>query len=278
MDPELETEAIELKLLFEAIHSKYGYDLRDYAPASLRRRVMAALAKSGLGNLGELQHRLLIDPDFFAGLLENLTVRVTGMFRDPDFYRVFRSRVVPVLRTYPLLRIWHSGCATGEEVYASAILLTEEGLYDRTQIYATDLSPQALDHAKEGCYAAALLPSFVENYEKSGGTSVFANYYTEAYDHVAMRAALRKNILFFQHNLVSDHAFGEMQVIFCRNVLMYFGQQLKDRVLQKFGQGLCPGGFLCLGSGEWLSQSAEDASWVEFAPDERIYRFGVPAA
>jgi chemotaxis protein methyltransferase CheR len=274
MEPDTDAEGIEVRLFLEAIHRRYGYDLRDYSAASIRRRVLAALGKSGLGHLGELQHRALTDPDFFSTLLEDLTVRVTGMFRDPEFYRAFRSRVVPVLRTYPLLRIWHCGCATGEEVYASAIVLTEEGLYDRTQIYATDLSAQALDQAKEGVYRADLIGAFAQNYESSGGTSTFSTYYTQAYDRIAMRESLRRNILFFQHNLVSDHAFGEMQVVFCRNVLIYFGPELKDRVMGKLGESLCPAGFLCLGSGERILPAAGKGAWAEFAAHERIYRWG----
>jgi chemotaxis protein methyltransferase CheR len=220
-----------------------------------------------------MQHRAINEPDFFESLLDDLTVRVTGMFRDPEFYRAFRSRVVPVLRTYPILRIWHCGCATGEEVYASAIVLTEEGLYDRTQIYATDLSAQAIDVAKQGVYRADRVESFTKNYESADGTSSFSTYYTQAYDRIAMRESLRKNVLFFQHNLVSDHAFGEMQVVFCRNVLIYFGPDLKDRVMDKIAESLCPGGFLCLGSGERVMRAGNARHWVDFAHTERIYRW-----
>ena len=263
---------IEIRLLLDAIHARYGYDLRDYAPASLNRRVLAALAKSGLGHLGELQHRVLRDPEFFARVLDDLTVNVTGMFRDPAFYRAFRARVVPVLRTYPLLRVWHCGCSTGEEVYADAIVLCEEGLFDRTQIYATDVSPGAVDQAKQGVYSAEHLAAFTDNYEKAGGTSHLADYYTAGYEGIAMRDSLRKKILFFQHNLVSDHTFGEMQVIFCRNVLIYFGRELKERVLRKLRESLCPGGFLCVGSGERIARARDEHSLVDFAYDERIYR------
>jgi chemotaxis protein methyltransferase CheR len=272
MDRDDELDTLEIRLLLEAIHAKYGYDLRDYAEGSMKRRVLAALAKSGLGHLGELQHRVIRDPDFFATFLEDLTVRVTSMFRDPAFYRSFRSQVVPVLRTYPLLRIWHCGCATGEEVYADAILLSEEGLYDRTQIYATDLSQQAIEHARQGVYSAESIHGVAESYERSGGGSALSKYYTEAYDRIAMKESLRRQILFFQHNLVSDDVFGEMQVIFCRNVLIYFGQDLKDRVLAKFTASLCPGGFLCLGSGERVSRSVKEHALVEFTT-ERIYRY-----
>jgi chemotaxis protein methyltransferase CheR len=266
-----EVEALEVRLLLEAIHARYGYDLRDYAPTSMARRVRAALAKSRFAHLGELQHRLLHDPALFATVLEDLTVRVSEMFRDPSFYRAFRARVVPLLRTYPQLRIWHSGCATGEEVYTSAILLTEEGLLDRSQIYATDLSPHALEQAKDGVYSAQQLETFTENYQAAGGRSTCASYFTAAYDRVAVRESLRKNVLFFQHNLVSDHVFGEMQVIFCRNVLIYFANGLRERVLAKFAASLCPGGFLCLGSAERLP--ADRGPFSEFVAEERIYRY-----
>ena len=272
MQAEPSVEDIEIRLLLEAIHLRYGFDLRDYAQGSLRRRVQSALAKSGLEHLGQLQHRLLEDPTFFAELLEDLTVRVTEMFRDPHVHRAFRERVVPILRTYPLLKIWHGGCATGEEAYASAILLEEEGLYERTQIYATDLSPSALEQAKLGLYPAKRFATFSENYRAAGGRLDPSDYYTQAYEHVALRSSLKRNILFFQHNLVSDHVFGEMHVIFCRNVFIYFTPELRQRVLDKFMQSLCPGGFLCLGTAERLPQASR-ARFSEFLGAERIYRY-----
>lgn len=267
-----DTEALEIRLLLEAIYAQYGYDLRDYALSSMHRRVQAALVASGLPHLGELQHRLLVDPTFFAEVLETLTVRVSELFRDPDFYLAFRAQVVPVLRTYPLFKIWHAGCANGEEVYAMAIMLQEEGLYDRAQIYATDLSHEALDHARQGIYPSAQLAKFTDNYQRAGGTAGLAAYYTEAYDRLAMRESLRRNVVFFQHNLVSDHVFAEMNVIVCRNVLIYFGPSLKERVLAKFEQSLCPRGFLCLGTSEHLTSYPTHKSFEEFAPRERIYR------
>jgi chemotaxis protein methyltransferase CheR len=272
MEPDVELETLEMRLLLEAIHARYGYDLRDYAEYSMRRRVRAALARSGLPNLGALQHALLSDAAFFAQVIENLTVRVSDMFRDPPFYRAFRARVVPVLRTYPLLKIWHAGCATGEEAYATAILLSEEGLYERAQIYATDISALALHHAKQGVYEADRMPAFEQNYRSAGGQRSFAGYCTAAYDQLVMAEALRRNILFFQHNLVSDHVFGEMNVIFCRNVFLYFGPDLRQRVTEKFRQSLCAGGFLCLGSSEHLAQSGAHPAFEEFATAERIYR------
>jgi chemotaxis protein methyltransferase CheR len=267
-----EQEAIEIRLLLEAINAKYGYDLRDYASTTMRRRVLAALSKSGLSHLGDLQHQIIANPAFFAEVLDGLTVRVSEIFRDPSFYRAFRQRVVPILRTYPLIRIWHAGCAAGEEVYTSAILLTEEGLYDRSYLYATDLSLQAVDQAKEGIYSADRLETLAENHRQSGGASEFASYFTTAYGRLAMKDSLRRNVSFFQHNLVSDYVFGEMHVIFCRNVLIYFAQNLREKVLDKLVQSLCPGGFLCLGASEQLPKQGRLRAFTAFCADERIYR------
>ena len=267
-----EVESLEIRLVLEAIYAQYGYDLRDYAATSMHRRVLSALRTSGLAHLGELQHKLLTDREFFSTVLDALTVRVTELFRDPGFHLTFRERVVPVLRTYPLFKIWHAGCASGEEVYATAITLLEEGLYERAQIYATDLSHEALDQARHGIYPAAQVSKFADNYQRAGGTATISSYYTEAYDHIAMRESLRRNVVFFQHNLVSDHVFGEMNVIVCRNVLIYFGPELKARVLRKFEQSLCPRGFLCLGTSEHLAPTSNQKTFEEFASRDRIYR------
>jgi chemotaxis protein methyltransferase CheR len=271
MAPAPDTEDIEVRLVLEAINARYGYDFRDYSPETMHRRVHAALARSGANNFGLLQHRLLTEPEFFARLLDDLTVQVSEMFRDPFVYRTFREQVVPTLRTYPQLKIWHAGCATGEEVYATAILLREENLYDRTQIYATDMSGRAVEQAKEGIYPAAHAETFSENYRQSGGKSVLAEYYSSAYDRIAMHDELKRNIVFFQHDLVSDYALGEMQVIFCRNVLIYFGEKLRTRVLGIFAESLCRGGFLCLGASERVSPSCA-SSFTDFAGADRIYR------
>jgi chemotaxis protein methyltransferase CheR len=264
-------EDLEISLVLEAIQAKYGYDLREYARSSMRRRVLAALARSGSKHLGELQHRLLTDQEFFASVLDDLTVGTTEMFRDPAFYRAFREHVVPVLCTYPQLKIWHAGCSSGEEVYSTAILLTEAGLYDRTQLYATDVSPRALDQARDAIYPARKLPLFKENYEQAGGSGRFEDYYASAYDRIALTEALRKNVVFFQHNLVSDHSIGEMHAILCRNVLIYFGPNLHARVMAKLAMGLCRGGFLCLGTSERLLPSLA-AELTEVTEQQRIYR------
>lgn len=271
MAAEREALALEVRLVLEAIHARYGYDFRSYAPDSMERRVMAAAAKIGSPNLGALLHRILREPDTFCSVLDALTVRVTEMFRDPPMYRAFRQQVLPVLRTYPQLKIWHAGCASGEEVYATAILLTEEGLYNRAQIYATDMSATAVEQAREGVYREALLPEFTMNYRAAGGERDFDDYWSRAYGRVSVRPSLKQNVHFFQHDLVSDYSLGEMHVIFCRNVLIYFGEQLRHRVFSLFADGLSRGGFLCLGANEALP-SAERAGYQELAPNERIFR------
>ena len=272
-DGERETEAIEIRLLLEALYAKHGYDLRGYADASLRRRVHAVLARLNLTKISELQHRALREPEVLALVINYIAVRVSELFRDPLFYRSFRERVLPVLRTYPLLKIWHAGCASGEEAYASAIMLSDDGLYDRAQIYATDLSSEALDEAKQGVYPASRRAAFEEAYRQAGGTSELSRYCTTAYEGLAMVEALRRNILFFQHNLVSDHAFGEMNVIFCRNVFIYFGRELRTRVLGMLAQSLCPGGFLCLGQSEWLTAADRQDRFEQVGTDCSIYRY-----
>ncbi|HEY3594120.1 MAG TPA: protein-glutamate O-methyltransferase CheR [Polyangiaceae bacterium] len=271
MPLDIEVEEIEMRLLLEGIHARYGYDFRDYAQHSLSRRLKGALVRSGLPDYGALQHRVLTEPEIFASLVDDLTVQVSEMFRDPPFYRVFREKVVPVLRTHPQIKIWHAGCAGGEELYATAIVLLEENLYDRAQIYATDMSMKAVEQAREGIYSEEQASLFAENYRRAGGQGRFEDYYSSAYGRIAMHETLRRNAVFFQHDLVSDYALGEMQVVFCRNVMIYFSDKLRQRVLTVLGDGLRHGGFLCLGSSERLPTSSL-GGFAEFAPAERIYR------
>jgi chemotaxis protein methyltransferase CheR len=233
---------------------------------------MAALANSGVRHLGELQHRILTEPEFFQTMLHHLTVQVSELFRDPDFYLAFRKRVVPILKTYPQIKIWHAGCASGEEAYTTAIILLEERVLDRTQLYATDIDATAIARAQEAMYPESDVASFEENYFLAGGTGKLADHCTRAYGGIALRSALRENIVFFEHDLVSDYALGEMQVIFCRNVLIYFGAELRARVTQLFSESLCRGGFLCLGSSEHFPSRPGDLQ--QFAAAERIYRKG----
>lgn len=272
-DADLETEAIEIRVFLEALYAKHGYDLRGYADGSLRRRIGAVLARLGLTKISDLQHRALREPEVLALVINYVAVRVSELFRDPPFYRSFRAHVLPVLRTYPLLKIWHAGCASGEEAYASAILLSDEGLYDRAQLYATDLSAEALDEAKQGVYPVDRRTAFEEAYRRAGGTQELSRYCTTAYEGIAMAEPLRRNILFFQHNLVSDHAFGEMNVVFCRNVFLYFGRELRTRVLAMLAQSLCPGGFLCLGQSERLTAADRKDMFEQVSGDSPIYRY-----
>lgn len=267
-----EARGLEVRLFLEAVNTRYGYDLRDYASASMTRRVLVALAKSGLPDLGALQRGVLADPALFARVLKDLTVPVSELFRDPEVFRAFRTNVVPMLRTYPFFNIWHAGCSTGEEAYSTAILLREEGLADRCQIYATDLSAPALEHAKQGVYAPRDLAAVGARYARAGGATTLEAHATIAYGQVAMAESVRSRILFFQHNLVSDHVFAEMTVVFCRNVLIYFGHDLRGRVMRKISGSLARGGFLFLGQSERLSPH-ERETFAPFAPDERIYRY-----
>lgn len=261
----------ELQRLLGAIEARYGFDLRQYSAPSLARRVAMLRVKHGLADIQAMEDRVLADPVFFASFIDYVMIRVSEFFRDPSFFLAFRRRVIPMLRTYPLLRIWHAGCATGEEVYSLAILLCEEGLYDRAQIYATDLSAEAIEHAKAGIYPGRHEARFAENHEKAGGSAAFSHYYRAAYDQLAVKESLKKNIVFFQHDLVSDHVFGQMQVVFCRNVLIYFGPELKTRVAGKLARSICHGGFLCLGNNEGMPK-ADDIRLAEHVARERIFR------
>ena len=271
MSSEIDVEELEIRLLLDAIHARYGYRFQDYARSSMRRRVRAALARSGLPHMGELQHKLLADPEFFARLLDDLTVRVSELFRDPPFYQQWRAGVVPLLRTYPLLKIWHAGCASGEEVYSTAIVLAEEKLSDRSQLYATDMSPTALEMAREGVYSENRSQEFAHNYREGGGQHELGDYFSHAYGRMVVREELRRNIVFFQHDLTSDQALGEMHVVFCRNVLLYLGTELRARALTTFSGCLARGGFLCLGMNESLPAEFH-REFTEFRGRERIYR------
>lgn len=270
-----EIESIESKLLLEGVFLKYGYDLRGYAPESIHRRLAALMHRSGCAHMAELLHRILTSAEFFKKALHELTVQVSELFRDPDVYRTLRDRVLPMLRTYPTLKIWHAGCSAGEEAYTSAILLLEEKLYDRAQIYATDMSPAAIELAREGVYPEHVGATFAENYARFGGRGKASDYFTEGYGRIAMHDALKRNIMFFEHTLGSDQAFGEMNVVFCRNVLIYFGEPWREKVMATFIASLTRGGFLCLGTSERIGATHAPA-FAEFAPMERIYRLRGP--
>lgn len=266
-----ELEKLEVRLVLEAIYSCYGFDFRSYEKESMQRRLEAAAAKVGARNLAELQHQLLRSPEVFGAILDLLTVRVTEMFRDPEFYRELRQLVVPILRTYPQLKIWHAGCASGEEVYATAVLLHEAGIYERAQIYATDMSSVAVQQTREGIYPEALFPEFSRNYRAAGGPHDLEQYFTRAYGSISVVPMLKRNVHVFQHDLTSDFSLGEMQLIFCRNVLIYFDQALRQRAFSLFADGLERGGVLCLGASEGLPPP-QRAEYVELSASARIYR------
>lgn len=265
-------EDIELQLLLEAIYIQYGYDFRDYARASVKRRLSHRLALSGLQSFSQLQHAVLRDRQLFEQITLDLSINVTEMFRDPSFYRTLRQEVVPVLKTYPFVKIWHAGCASGEEVYSMAILLTEENLYNRCQIYATDFNEVVLQQAREAIYPVEKMKHYSTNYLQAGGKSTLADYYTASYDLAIIHQELKKNILFAAHNLVTDGTFGEMHLIMCRNVLIYFNKELQTRVIKLFVDSLCRQGFLCLGSKESLRFLPYHDLFDEVVPHEKIYR------
>jgi chemotaxis protein methyltransferase CheR len=252
---EEDIQEIELNLLLEAIFQRYGYDFRHYARASVKRRVQRILEKSGCARISELIPRFLYDEAFSQAAIQEFSVSVTEMFRDPEFYRAFRQIVVPYLKTYPYIRVWHAGCAMGEEVYSLAILLQEEGLYERSTIFATDFNEAVLDKAREGIYALRDIRQYTLNYMSAGGTRSFGDYYHAKYESAIMDPSLKSRITFASHNLATDGVFGELHVIFCRNVLIYFDKELQNRVLGLFADSLPPGGFLCLGSKETLQYS-----------------------
>lgn len=275
VNPDLQDPApedIELQLLLEAIFQRYGYDFRSYSRASLRRRVEQHLLIARYKHIGELIHAILHSGEAFGALLSFLTINVTEMFRDPEFYQAFREKVVPVLRTHPFIKIWHAGCATGEEIYSMAILLEEEGLYDRCQIYATDIDKEVLEKARKGIFSVADLRKYTENYQKAGGRRSLSDYYTAKYDNVIMEPRLKKNVIFADHDLATDQVFGEMQVIFCRNVMIYFNKELQNRVFQLFHDSLDLGGTLCLGNKESLRFAACADQFDVVDKAQRIYR------
>ncbi|HIE01046.1 MAG TPA: protein-glutamate O-methyltransferase CheR [Thiotrichaceae bacterium] len=269
---DLDTQNIELQLLLQAIYLKYGYDFRNYAKASIKRRVQHQLIKEGLPSISAMQHRLLYDVSFFERLLLDLSINVTEMFRDPRFYLALRNKVIPALKNFPFLKIWHAGCSSGEEVYSMAILLKEEGLYERTQIYATDMNEVVLKQAKDGIFDISKLKQYTANYQKAGGRESFSDYYTAHYDHVVMDKSLKENILFSDHNLATDGVFGEMNLIMCRNVLIYFNRELQHRALGLFFDSLCLEGFLCLGSKESIRFSEYSDAFEDVVREEKIYR------
>jgi chemotaxis protein methyltransferase CheR len=275
-------EQIELELFLEAIYRRYGYDFRQYSQASVRRRIQHHLAKTKIETISELMSKILYDEALFQSLFFDMSVTVTEMFRDPWFYLALREKVIPFLKTFPFINVWQAGCSTGEEAYSLAILLKEEGLYKRTHIYATDFNDAVLEKAKTRIYSLERIKEYTINYQKAGGKHSLADYYRAQYQSVIIDVSLQENITFANHNLATDSVFGEMHLILCRNVLIYFDRPLQDQVLSLFRDSLLYNGFLCLGSKETIHFSKVKKDFIEFGSKEKIYqckkeKFGEPA-
>lgn len=268
----LENIDIEIPLFLEAIFQKYGYDFRDYSIAHLKRRLMHRMALGNFESISLMQDKILRDKSFLIDLLEDLSINVTEMFRDPEFYLSFREQVIPNLRTYPYIKIWHAGCSTGEEVYSLAILLKEENLLDRCQIYATDFNRKVLEIAKLGIYPTQDLERHQRNYLNSGGLGKLSDYYTLKYGAIKLDHTLSRKIVFADHNLVTDTVFAEVNLIFCRNVLIYFNKDLQGKVINLFHQSLSSSGFLCLGTKESVRFTHLENSFIEIDPKQKIYK------
>jgi len=269
---DLDLEQLEIELLLEAVHRRYGFDFRQYAQASLKRRLYRRLDVEGLGTLSQLQDKLLHEPACMERLLLDLSINVTSMFRDPSFYVAFREKVVPALHTYPFTRIWCAGCSTGEEVYSLAILLQEEGLYDHCRIYATDINENVLATAREGVFPLDKMQQYTQNYVRAGGKREFSEYYLAAYDGARFSRSLVENVVFAQHNLAMDRGFNEFTVILCRNVMIYFDRELQDRVHALFHDSLENFGILALGHKESINFTVAASRYEALDADERIYR------
>jgi len=273
-DPQQGSERadVELSLLLEAIFHKYHYDFRRYSEASLKRRVHTALAHFGCETISGLQERVLHESRVFGELLRFLTVQVSEFFRDPSYFRAIREKVVPYLETYPSIKVWVPGCATGEEAYSLAIVLAEEGLLDRTLIYATDINPESLRTAEEGIYAVDRFARFSESYRLAGGRASLSSYYMAQYSSAIIARSLKQSILFSDHSLATDSVFAEVELVSCRNVLIYFERELQDRAVGVLHDSLCRKGFLGLGSKESLRFSAHATAFTELVPADRIYQ------
>ena len=267
-----EIENIEIDLLLDAIFRRYGHDFRHYARASVERRVRHFLSRAGCATISEMIPKLLHEETFFAGFLGQFSITVTEMFRDPFVYKSIRENVLPMLQTYPFIKVWHAGCASGEEAYSLAIVLKEADLYDQSTIYATDYNDLVLQKAREGIYDLESMKLFTKNYQDSGGKSSLSEYYHAEYGAIVMDKGLRRNITFANHNLVTDSVFSETHLILCRNVLIYFDRELQDRVLELFSDSLVRGGFLCLGSKESVQFSAVKDDFKIFDEKSRIYQ------
>jgi len=269
---EQELEELEIELILEAVYKRYGYDYRQYTPNTIRRRLHHHREKLNCKHLIDMLPRLLRDEERFGELAMDLSITVTEMFRDPWVYKAIREKVIPFLKTFPTVRIWHAGCSTGEEVHSLAILLQEEGLLDRCVIYATDINPVALNIAKHGVFPIERIKEYTTNYQQTGGKEPFVNYYRTDGQNVIIDRSIRNRISFFQHNLCTDSVFAEIQLILCRNVMIYFNKDLQNRVFQLFRDSLAYGGFLCLGAKEDIRFSKVEPDFETFDPTSKIYK------
>lgn len=270
--PASDLERLEIDLTLEGIYRHYGFDFRNYARASMRRRLWNQVRAEKLTTISALLDRVLHDVDCMERLLLMLSVNVTAMYRDPTFFRAFREQVVPLLRSHPFIRIWHAGCSTGEEVYSMAILLEEEGLYNRCRLYATDMNEAVLRRAQTGIFPIEVMQEYTANYLRSGAKEHFASYYTARYGHAIFKQSLRRNIVFSHHNLVTDGSFNEFHVIICRNVMIYFNEQLQTRVHELFYDSLRRFGVLALGRKESLSGTPHQHDYEDINAAEKLYR------
>lgn len=269
---EHEVQTVEIRLLLEGIYDVYGIDFREYAPASMRRRIMHMIESEGLSSVSAMQERVLHEPSAMEKFLYALTVNTTAMFRDPSFFKSMRRNLIPVLRTYPFVRIWLAGCSTGEEAYSMAILLQEEGLYDRCRVYATDMSGGVLKQAKDGIFPLLNMKDYSKNYMAAGGLHSLSNYYTAMYDHVIFDQSLKRNLIFAKHNLVSDHSFNEFNLILCRNVMIYFNRDLQEKVFRLLHESLSMFGVLALGAKETIRFHPYVNVYEEVDVKEKIYK------
>ena len=265
-------EELEIKLLVEGIYEYYGYDFRHYALGTLSRKIVARMQKEGLLSVSGLLEKVLHDSGCMSRLVSDLSITVSAMFRDPGFFATFRSEVVPLLRTYPFVRIWHAGCGKGEEVYSLAIVLHEEGLYDRCRIYATDMNPDAVKQAQSGVFPIEPMQEYTGNYIAAGGTGSFSEYYTARYEHVILRPWLKSNLVFSTHNLATDGPFNEFHAIVCRNVMIYFNRSLQARAHDLFYNSLIMFGFLGLGRQESIKFSPRESCYEAVNGRDKIYR------
>lgn len=267
-----ELEKIEISLLLDGIYRYYGFDFRDYAYSSIKRRIIHRMGIEKVPTISALQERVLRDEQLLGKLLSDFSINVTEMFRDPSFFKFLRTNILPILKNYPLIRIWHAGCSSGEEVYSMAILLHEAGLYHKAKIYATDMNENILEKAQKGQFPINRMQVYTRNYHQAGGTKEFSEYYTADNDIVTFHPFLKENIVFAHHNLATDHSFNEFHIILCRNVLIYFNQILQNRVQKLFHDSLSLDGYLALGNKEVITYTNLWDKYVEVNPTEKIYK------